>query len=145
VEVGYVQVVETLVAVLHRGKLVEIHRPMAEPMALIERAGELHVLSYRTEAPSDTWMTSALWEVLAIGPDGTLRQDVMEEDTQYSWSEPREFHDATFTTFGVRGGIQSNPDEKPRPMEQKWRRDKRKKRYLSLSHKKAPAKRGRKR
>lgn len=136
-EVGYVDLAGFSIAVLRRGALVRFTSPQASPVGVVERGGEIHVFSYAEYTSTDVWTTHAIWTVTAVMPDGRLREKVMEEaPTVFSWAEsPSKFHDPSFTSFGVRGGVLKGRDEKLVGTEWLWRLEAGERRYVLKTRK----------
>jgi hypothetical protein len=140
-EIGVVQGSADHVAVLRRGKVVAVHgRRGGTLVDMVPRDGEVHVFVFDVETATDTFMTSADWTLLAIGPDGALREKVLDEPPNFvPWAYPKEFHSPDLQTFGVRGGWYSEVDGKDTTTgwERTWRWDKAQRRYV-LKEKRIP-------
>jgi hypothetical protein len=104
---------ETVVAVRHRGKPTRALR-LGRVMRIATRAGELHVISFRSGYSDGEGWWYADWSVTAVTGDGSLREDLVQpptkhavsapEGTRWSWSDP--FHATDFASFGVHGSAQ---------------------------------------
>lgn len=134
-EIGVVQGSADHIAVLRQGKVVGVYgRRRGALIDILARDGDVHVFDFEVETATDNWQTSADWTVMVIGPDGTLRENVVVEPPPafVSWAYPREFHTADLSTFGVRGGWFSWVDgkETTKGWERTWRWDKAKRRYV---------------
>jgi hypothetical protein len=130
-EVGFVASRSLYAAVLNKGKLVDLFRVVGKVMGLVERDGELHLLSCSIEVQTDSWTTWAVWSVLAIAPDGTVRTEVVETAPgEFNWDEVREHHDKALATFGFRGRTRRfDGSEEGRWYDVTWRWDRRARTY----------------
>jgi hypothetical protein len=138
---------ETVVAVLRRGEPRAALR-LGRVMRIVERADELHVISFRAGYSDGEGWWYADWSVTAVTRDGALREDLVRLPAQragtapagtapagarWSWGDP--FHAADFTSFGVRG---SAPVTDPKTgaerlvrVETTWRWDSKAKAYAA--------------
>ncbi|MFT3771201.1 MAG: hypothetical protein QM820_37780 [Minicystis sp.] len=120
VEVGHVSAYNDWIAVLRKGKLVDLLDLPGALRGVIERDGELHVIGYSQYTATDIWADQASWSVMAIKPDGTHRDDIVDHGVgNLAWSEVSEFHDKALTRFGVRGWT-DRMSGKPEGIEITW-------------------------
>lgn len=159
VEIGHVSAVGRFLAISRGGKLAEViplesdlnldRGGPTELRGMIERDGELHVFWYTPRYYSyDISFVEPAWSVLAIGPDGSVRGDVLDSDAEgVRWEEASDFASAELDTFGIRGtthfpdGWGGDYQEKLTGKEIVWRWDSKARKYRGkLSNIPVPAK-----
>jgi hypothetical protein len=103
-EIGLVASRSLYAAVLKKGEFVGLFEVKGRVMGLVERDGEIHLLSCFIEVVQDSWTTWAVWSVIAVSPNGTVRQDVVETGPgEFDWDEVSEHHEKALDTFGLHG------------------------------------------
>lgn len=124
IEVGYVQAFVRSVAIYRAGRLKEVVATKDgealydvvvrdEPKGVVERDGELHIVSYSPGGHME-WFgpESPRWWVLAVGPDGSVRRDLVDPTPSvWQWEHQEVFASADFSSFGNRGATRfTGPD-----------------------------------
>ncbi len=162
VEVGHVQAFGDWLALSKKGEVVQMLELREGLRGVVVRDGEIHAVSY---TPGHYTMAySSLppsWDVLAIGPDGAVR-DPVENLMATALKDPKkgglgclpvvgpagvmpgvETASATFDTFGWKGSCQIALDGPSVAFEMAWKWDPAKKVYTGTLRR-APAPKGRK-
>ena len=90
---------------------------------VVERDGELHVVSMATWESDDTPTSSALWSVYAVGPGALPREDVLEyAPLPDQWVAPLPTHSPDFSTLTITGSRWDPVTQLPgAPLEATWK------------------------
>jgi hypothetical protein len=144
VEVGYVSAYGEWIAILVKGKLVDLVDLPGRLMGIVLRDGAIHVLSY-SQYDSEVGSVTATWSAFVISPDGSHDEGaVQQESGMFNWTDTEEFHDEAFASFGMRGWTAFTPSGKAEGVEMTWRWNKALKAYVlrrrSVPVRKRPAK-----
>jgi hypothetical protein len=134
VEVGLVSAYNDWIAILKKDKLVNLVDLRGNLRGILERDGEIHVLTY-AQYTSEVYSETATWSAIAVAADGTFREDVIQqEEGSRAWSQVSEFHSKTLDSFGMRGWSSYGPhgDE---GIELTWRWDNAKRSYQRTQRK----------
>jgi hypothetical protein len=131
VEVGHVSAYNEWIAILRKGKLVDLVDLPGRLMGVVERDGEIHVLSYSHYTETDIWADSARWSAIAVGPDGSSRGEIVaQEIANFNWQDVEELHAKALDSFGLRGWTTFLSNGKEQGVEVTWRWDKAMKGYV---------------
>lgn len=132
IEVGYAVADGRSVAILQKGKVIDLVSLQGTPFGVVERDGGIHVLSYQTVTWSDNWVTTAAWYGIVVAADGAHREDVVtQESGNFSWDDVAEFHNKSLDAFGLRGTRTLLDTQKKEGVERTWRWDRAAKMYRS--------------
>ncbi len=130
VEVGYVSAYSEWIAILVKGKLVDLVDLPGRLMGITQRDGAIHVLSY-SQYDSEVGSVTATWSALVISPDGRHDEDaVQHESGMFNWTDTEEFHAKDFASFGMRGWTAFTPSGTAEGVEMTWRWNKALKAYV---------------
>ncbi len=122
VEVGLVSAADSAIAILQKGKLLDMVDVFTDFLGVVQRDGEIHVLSYAEYSEVDQQRAS--WSATLIAADGTYRQDMVEAPASgHPWNEVSEFHSKTLDSFGLRGWTRFTRDGREQGLAQSWHRD----------------------
>jgi hypothetical protein len=140
IEIGYLSSYGDSLAILKKGKLVDMAGVYGSPRGIVTRDGELHVISSSELAfvPQIGGRVQPSWSVVVIAPDGSHRDEVVDHKVQiYEWDEGvTNFVNKELDTFGMRGSTHYPPPkgdyvEKAVGLEVTWRWDKSLKMYMA--------------
>jgi hypothetical protein len=115
-ELGYLYTGSRSLAIRRGGALVDVVELHDEPMRMLRRGADLHILS-RSEGYDEAG-PNASWSALIVHPDGT--SDTWFGET-IRWWKVETFHSPSFDRFGVRG--QADTGTGQRWEERTWRWD----------------------
>jgi len=139
IEIGDLSSYGDSLAILKKGKLVDMTSLFGTLRGIVTRDGELHVISStdRVFLPQIGGWTQPNWSVVVIAPDGSHREDVVDHKVQiYEWQEGvTDFANKELDTFGLRGSThyppKGDPVDKPVGLEITWRWDTSLKMYMA--------------
>jgi hypothetical protein len=118
---------------IHKGTPLVVMDLTGPPLGVVQRGDEVHAFAYAT-AEADDGMTSwSSWGVVAFGPDGAPREDLVDEVPQMGLLVgPLPAHAPDFSTFSVAGTAWDFDSGSPGPtIEATWKWDPKKKRYTA--------------
>jgi len=125
---------------MYKGKPVATFNLIGEEKGMVERDGELHVFAYWHQWPDDSPAHTAEWSVSAVGPDGSIRSDIIETGVMppRGWFDVTDIEDPDFTTFGLLATEFGNEDGPGEKTTISWQYDKKERAYL-VRRQKTPA------
>ncbi len=132
VEIGIARAYGRWLAVSKQGKVLELVAMSGAKRGVIERDGEIHVMTYAQGTAEDTGMEDARWSAIAVAADGSVREDVvMGEGVSFPWATVSDFADKRFDSFGLRGATPwMSETGQPVGKEITWRWDRKGKVYV---------------
>jgi hypothetical protein len=131
VEVGVASAYGEWIAILEKGKLVDLVDLPGQLKGVVGRDGEIHILSHSHYTETDIWADSARWSAIAVGPTGSSRGEIVaQEIASFNWNDVEEFHAKDLASFGLRGWTTYLSNGKEQGVEVTWRWDRAKKSYV---------------
>lgn len=116
---------------LHKGKPVGTVDLFGEPKGIVQRDGEVHVITYLLESFVDSPGESGEWSAVAFGPDGAPREEIVERAPRTSWGflSVVESSAPDFSTFGLSAVTMSDQHVPGDTVELTWTYDKKERLY----------------
>jgi len=100
---------------------------------VVQRNGELHVLSGYEGFDEAAGRPDAGWRVSVVSPNGAANPaDLQQTGPAYGWNSVRTFHNADWSQFGMRGMADTADYKKKVPFEVLWGWDAAKRQYVQL-------------
>jgi len=121
--------------VLKDGKPVDV-RTM-NPLGSVERDGELHVFEASVHGTTAGTFSNQ-WQVLAIAPDGKLREDLVDDAVDNAAVGVEEFHADDFSSLGFERTTKDSPTGASTVTTLVWRYDAQERRYVAGPGKRPP-------
>lgn len=134
VEVGLVSADNDWIAILKKGKLVDLVDLSGDLKGIVERDGEIHVLAH-WQYTNEAYSENASWTAFAVTADGSTRESlIQQEEGSRPWNQVSELHSKTLDSFGLRGwsSYGGHGDE---GIGLSWRWDKAKRSYVRTQRK----------